>query len=160
MSGRAPRDTKLEQLPPLPLVRCRKGIYVFFPAGQFSLHLHHEREDFPSVSYQRVKSLTSDLLPSKLGKEELRNQVRLFNFNFNVHLMYRSTYATTRARAHTFGTIFQLPNHNTNIRPPRRNTSMAFPRSTAPSPPPLIIGGGVIFIGGSGYGVFVAASVG
>ena len=74
--------------------------------------------------------------------------------------MYQSTYASTRARAPTFITILQQSNHNTNIHLPRQNTSMAFPRSTAPSPPPLIIGDSVIFIGGSGYGVFVAASVG
>ena len=115
----------------------------FPPTGQFPLHLHHEGKVSLHVSYHRVKSLTSDLLPFKLGKEELRNQVRPFNFNFNVHLMYQSTYGSTRARAPTFVTIFQQPNHNTNIRPPRQNTSMAFPRSTAPSPLLLIIGGGV-----------------
>ena len=37
---------------------------------------------------------------------------------------------------------------------------MAIPRSAAPFHPPLLIGGGVIFIGGSEYGVFVAEAVG
>ena len=72
---------------------CR--VYDFSPAGQFFLHLHPEGKFSLNVSYHQVKSMTSDLLPFKLGKEELRNQVRLFKFNFDVYLMYRSTYLGT-----------------------------------------------------------------